>query len=420
MDNEVISALPTGGQASSPLLRNFLIKRMVYSFEPTDDPSTFTALDGDTGSLPQVLAFNGSFFWLDPDDTTSDHDGVAVIATADGYRYKVDDIDYRTRSALSDTETDPPDSPSLGDVYLVPAGASGAWSSHQDDIAIWTRNGWRFEIPVIGKWLLIEDVGGFKGYYSDGWSYGPGARSFDDESVPLSASLGWGERVIVENQTTTTPPTATKGLRYIVGASAEGDWLGKDGQIAVCEVDGTWTFYSPSTGWAAYDKSAGSEYTFNGTSWVSSVGVWVGFKKEQNAAVSTGTVQGSVHYGNYGPSTVPTTSNICRLDDLTITYAAKKPNAVLRIRYNSVVSLALNTVPNSMVAALFRDSLTDAVEFTAYLGAASTYSPVDLTFVIQGPADTDSHTYKVGICTVNGSNGTNSYSRRTISIEELA
>jgi len=403
MDNEVISALPTTGAPSAPLLRNFLIKRVAYIFTPSEDPSTFDALDSDTGALPQALGFNGSIFWLDPNDTTSDHDGVAVIVTADGYRYKTAG-DHDFKSVLSFTTTAQPDDPALGDKYIVPAGATGDdWTDHQDDLAVFTPNGWKFQIPKIGQWVLDEEVGGFISYTESGWVYGPGARSFDDNSIPLSAALGWGGIVPVENQTTTTPPTATKGLRYVVGSSATGSWLGKDKQIAICEVAGTWTFYPPQNGWQIYDNSSSSAFTWNGTAWLSTAGTWIDRKATPlTASGSTTAPLGTTLYG-FSPSTAPTTSQRRLIDTVTLSYSAKKSGATLQFEYNGA---STKTVGGSqpvtdapLTIALFRDSGSSAIAWAPVSGGnigSSLYSPISAKFEIASP-DSSNHTYTIAI-----------------------
>lgn len=414
MQNDVIGALPTGGPADSPLLRNFLIKRTVYNLLSTEDPQDYEARDDDTGAISEVLGWSGTFFWLDPDDTTSAHDGVTVIVTSDGYRYKVEDVNLRTRSVLSDTITSPPVSPAHGDAYLVPAGATGAWSSHQDDIAIYTRNGWRFEVPGIGKWLLIEDVDGFKRYTPGGWMYGPGARSFDDASVPLSAALGFGERIIVENQTTNTPPTATKGLRYIVGPSPTGTWLGKAKQIAICEVAGAWRFYPPGNGWAAFDKGSNNEFHFNGTSWVSSAGAIIGHDYVETKSSGSQTLDVAGPYYTTSSIVGPTTSNAFCRDDNGLTWTAKRVGAKLRLSYRFYHSpLGATTYDFGIL----RDSQSAAIAWTIGVPSSATVSLMQASFIITS-TDTLPHTYKFALFYTSGTTGTLLF--RMFQIEEFS
>jgi len=429
MDNEVISALPTTGAPSAPLLREMLIKRVIYTFTSTEDVVTFNALDVDTGALPQGLALSatGAIFWLDPNDTTSDHDGVAVVVTADGYRYRTAG-DYDFKSVLSFTVTEQPDDPALGDRYIIPAGAIGNdWSSHQDDLAVFTRNGWKFQIPQIGQWVLDEAVGGFISYTESGWVYGPGARSFDAASIPLSAALGWGAIVPVENQTTPAPPIATKGLRYVVGSAATGAWLGKDKQIAICEVTGIWTFYSPENGWQIFDKSTSSPYTWNGASWLSTAGTWIDRKIVQTASGSTTAPSGTTAYV-YSTSSGPTTAHRRMIDGAGVSFAAKKAGAKLRVKYSADIVSTLSadnggTSNADSVIAVFRDSESAAISWRRILLVSSPDS-IDKTFYIEAP-DTSSHTYSIAITSrryvSNGSfDNVSTLTLRSLEIEEAA
>lgn len=446
MNNEVISALPTGGLARAPVLRDFLIRRVIYTFSTTEDPKTFNALDPDTGALPQALGFNSTVFWLDPNDTTSAHDGVAVVKTVDNYRYKANPIDNRTLSVLNFTTTTPPVTPSLGDTYLVPAGATGAWSSHQDDIAKWTPHGWDFEIARIGRWLLDQSIGGFIAYTATGWKYGPGARSFDDASIPFSAALGWGARFEVESQTVVAPPTATKGLRYVVGPSATGGWLGKDKKVAICEIAGQWRFYDPSDGWVAFDKSVQSDFRWSAatSAWISAAGSWVGrLSSPLTLTGSTTAPSGTTMYA-YSNNVAPTTAQRRLTDGVPLVYTAKKAGAVLRFDYtaDAFFPVGVNAIgsPNApIVIALYRDSVVNAVAWkmiqapvmeihainmglSAPIANFTPKASVREFFEYQSP-DTAQHTYSIGILSgVQQSQAfdANSLTRRLFTVQEAA
>lgn len=58
------------------------------------------------------------------------------------------------------TTTAPPGSPSDGDRYLVPTGASGAWASNEGDIAQYDGTGaaWVFNTPLAGMSLYAQDT----------------------------------------------------------------------------------------------------------------------------------------------------------------------------------------------------------------------------------------------------------------------
>lgn len=60
-------------------------------------------------------------------------------------------------AVLSASVTAPPGSPVQGAVYLVPAGATGAWAGHSRHIAIFTPTGWLFRAPRPGWFAVVLD-----------------------------------------------------------------------------------------------------------------------------------------------------------------------------------------------------------------------------------------------------------------------
>jgi hypothetical protein len=410
MNNEIATAVAARDPAT---LRSALIGRVIYALADAEDPTAFIA--NVAGRVPPALSWRGIVFWLDPNDTTTAGDGLTVLRTSDSYVYKAQTVDLRIRSVLSDTVSSPPASPALGDAYLVPAGATGGWSSHQDDIAVFTANGWRFEEPDIGRWLLVESTDGYKRYSAVGWLYGPGARSFSAGSIPLSAALGWGERVIVESVQVLSPPAATKGLRYIIPSGASGVWTGKTNTIAICEVDGTWTYYQPGVGWMAYDKAMARQLTFNGAAWESSVGAWVARKAViTNDGGNNSNVSGGGY--TYDPSTPPTTSHAGRRDENTLTYAARAAGAQLKFTYSARITLGGSA--NNIIAALFIDSNTNAIDWRDfYLGGSGTY---EHAFYVTAP-DAAEHVYSVRyINAFGGSAAAGPLTRRAFEVQEAA
>lgn len=58
---------------------------------------------------------------------------------------------------LSMTETDPPGAPAIGDVYLIPAGATDAWAADAGKITEWTGAAWSFATPPNGHGISLPD-----------------------------------------------------------------------------------------------------------------------------------------------------------------------------------------------------------------------------------------------------------------------
>lgn len=67
----------------------------------------------------------------------------------------------------------------------------------------------------------------------------------------------------------TAPPSApAPGDCYLVASPATGDWTGQDRKIAVLS-ETAWSFYTPRTGWTAWDQAQGQQIAFDGASWAS-------------------------------------------------------------------------------------------------------------------------------------------------------
>lgn len=67
--------------------------------------------------------------------------------------------------------TAPPSAPAAGSAYIVPAGATGAWSGQANAIAGFDGFGWSFTTPVAGTLAFISDencIAIFTTAWSDG------------------------------------------------------------------------------------------------------------------------------------------------------------------------------------------------------------------------------------------------------------
>ena len=71
---------------------------------------------------------------------------------------------------------------------------------------------------------------------------------------------------VLDKDLATPPSTPNSGDRYIVGASATGDWSGHDNEIA--EYDGSaWQFTTPVEGMQVFVKDEDDQYFYNGSAW---------------------------------------------------------------------------------------------------------------------------------------------------------
>ncbi|MGG7565657.1 DUF2793 domain-containing protein [Rhodovulum sp. DZ06] len=74
-------------------------------------------------------------------------------------------------SAKSRALTVAPTSPSEGDRWIVPAGATGSdWDLHPGEIAVFVNNGWDFVVPLVGWRIWVEDESIELVYYSGAWN----------------------------------------------------------------------------------------------------------------------------------------------------------------------------------------------------------------------------------------------------------
>lgn len=77
---------------------------------------------------------------------------------------------------------------------------------------------------------------------------------------------------VLDKDLTAAPGSPAAGDRYIVAASATGDWVGEDGNVAAWQ-DGVWVFYEPEAGWIAWVEDEQKIYAKGATDWVVGGGV---------------------------------------------------------------------------------------------------------------------------------------------------
>ncbi|HCA27477.1 MAG TPA: hypothetical protein DEP05_07555 [Betaproteobacteria bacterium] len=72
---------------------------------------------------------------------------------------------------------------------------------------------------------------------------------------------------ILDRDLSTPPASPADGDRYIVAAMANGDWTGKEDQVAAWQ-DNAWRLYAPRQGWLAWIADEGIILSYDGSSWV--------------------------------------------------------------------------------------------------------------------------------------------------------
>ena len=73
-------------------------------------------------------------------------------------------------SVVSKSTIAPPGSPVSGEGYVVPSGATGAWSGQSGKIAIWDGAAWAYIAPRDGFLVHVADADGLALYDGGAWS----------------------------------------------------------------------------------------------------------------------------------------------------------------------------------------------------------------------------------------------------------
>lgn len=374
--------------ANSEALRDALMRRVAYVLASDEDSRDLVAVDAQSGSTIISLVQNGRVYALDPDDTTSSHDGTTILVSNDGKRYILDALRV-PYSVLSSALTEPPESPaaSIGDAYLLLDPGQGDWAD-LGPVVVLTGRGWESVNAEPGRLIYVEDEDRYYRVDADGnVEPGLGNSALTDASIAPSKLVQGLTAWIVQEIGVDTPPSIVKGVNYIVGASPSGAFVGHTNKIATSDDGIAWTFYQPSEGWEAYDRNTRLPYRFEGTSWISAGGAMVGYKRTALTQSGSETTGGSGSY-TYSASTPPTTSHAYREDSVTLSYTARKSAALLEVTYRAGSGILGNSASSF---ALFRDSESNAIDWVIVPNDRALHQ---VTFYITA-IDAAAHTYKV-------------------------
>ena len=92
----------------------------------------------------------------------------------------------------------PPQTPALGQTWIVAAGGLGQWNGRDGSLASWTQGGWRFLQPVEGMTAWNRVAGYWLHWRADGWSSG---------ELPASGVFVAGKKVVGERQPEVPSPS---------------------------------------------------------------------------------------------------------------------------------------------------------------------------------------------------------------------
>lgn len=400
--SDFLTALPLTGPANKGLTRAALVKRVIYPFADNENPSDFTALVN--GSVPLGLARGlvGAIFWLDPDDSSTPPDGVTVLVTADGYRYKSSNTTMPD-SVKGIDQDDAPADPAYGDAYITSAAPDGEFAYNPLQIALYTQRGWVFILLRVGRPIYVEGGGGH--YFLD--ENGDLLRTFeaDGESIRDEALVGGQRRYIVQSATINDPPGSPgHGVYWIVGPSPTGDWAGSANYIATKYAgDADWTLIEPKVGDEAFviDPDA-ANFIWSGTAWASAAGAWLKIAHEATPGTGSTTAPSGTTTWNF--TGLPTTSHRRRIDNVGLSVQAVE-GKLIRFRYSAdvVVDHTITGLDREhyLGIALYRDSDSSALAVKkkgfGMVIASALYQierSIFVEFIIEAE-DSLSHDYKV-------------------------
>lgn len=107
--------------------------------------------------------------------STTPHLGLPYLAAGQAQKHVTLNEALRMLDALvqlrviAPTLTSPPASPVEGDNYIVPTGATGAWSGHGESLAAWQDGGWSFFSAQSGWRAFVVDEDGFRIFRQGAW-----------------------------------------------------------------------------------------------------------------------------------------------------------------------------------------------------------------------------------------------------------
>jgi hypothetical protein len=424
---DIVAAIPTaisGGSPSGDALRTALISGQIGFI---DAATAVTAgvlqvdpVDASLGGVCPAYVYGrvGTFVY-DSTDSTTAHDGIFVLVLIGGKRYKVIGLP-QIGFIKSRTVTTPPGSPAFGDAYLYLTGTWGAVGITVNHIAVWSSLGggsWQDVAPAYGPPLYIIDEDAYVHWAGgSGWLTGPNMSLGNASTVKISAIAGLKATptLIVVNQTTNTPPVSPAiDDNYVIGSAPTGTWSGHAAGLAICEVAGSFTIYTPSNGDEVFDNSLSVKYRWNSTAskWqavASGIAQIVDSGTAGDASAALGST-GAGHAGYALSATAPvqTVNGSLVLESITVPITADYAGQVVEVEYAATVSSAAAFFDSGgppcdyLTVAVYIDSETNARDWRGGLvvppsAAPTTGSPIAAALKLT-LADTSAHTIKIAL-----------------------
>lgn len=386
MANNAHAAVQVSPNFTVPNLMQTVEARAAYVLGASDD---ITTLD-----MPYALAviLGGLIFMYDATDMVSAHDGISVLVSNDGKRFKSDIAGTRLEH-VDDRIATPPGSPASGDAYIITSPATGVWAGREDDIALYTHAGWVYITPEVGFHIFVYDELGFYHVTTDGsWVSGLGALQATDGSLSIAA-LDFPMGIAVEDEQNAPPGSPVDDTAYIVGTSPTGDWASQNQKIAL-RRSGVWVFIDTYEGALVYDRNASDFKRFDGSNWgvAFTPGRLVACKEVFNSGTVSGVSGWDQPHGSYGSGAPDNTEGAVVAE---FTHAVADADHMLYFDVSIFVSLA--SADDAAFCSVLIDSQTVAADWaTTYVEGDLTLPSVHLQATLRvDPSDASSHDYDI-------------------------
>lgn len=100
-------------------------------------------------------------------------------------------------SVQSAAQAAPPSGPEAGQRHIVPAGATGAWTGHAGEIALFQDGAWTFLPPRPGMVAWVEDISELRVHTGAGWANPIAGGSLLAASLGINATASLPNRLAV-------------------------------------------------------------------------------------------------------------------------------------------------------------------------------------------------------------------------------
>lgn len=104
------------------------------------------------------------------------------------------------------------------------------------------------------------------------WVAGAQAQKHVTVNESLASLDAIVQLTVIDRDLTAPPASPAESDRYIVAATATGDWVGHEGSVAVYD-GGAWAFHLPQSGWRCWVEDEGRDIIHDGSVWVR----WIAF-----------------------------------------------------------------------------------------------------------------------------------------------